>query len=370
MATEQSFELAFGQTGYDFAPLLQQFQQQTGIKITTAPQENYDLKAELIKRSGKKRLPDAFIAPADYTTIQSIDLMPMQESWIMPDLSAESLQTVTQNGDIVAIPLIAGNHLVMYYNRNVIKTPATSMAELLQQRPLLPENMRLISWSFNGMYFLIPFLSSFDALPIKDKQLQLGSPMMASAIEYYWQLPERGLAQPTCTHDCYPQQFKEGKFAYVIDGVWNFQQYQQALGETLGVALLPAINGNPMRPYFSAHVLAIVAKQYSTEQLQALQKFALFLQSLEAQSTMWETTRAIPSNRVALNQIVSSADNNTQMLIKQLQSAHPIPSTPHMSVVWEAMSKGFNRYGANLLDAEEAAQLMQHLAERTIAYQQ
>ncbi|BDX07365.1 maltose ABC transporter substrate-binding protein MalE [Planctobacterium marinum] len=361
--------MAFGQTGYDFTPLIEQFQAETGIKITTAPQENYDLKAELIKRSGKKRLPDAFIAPADYTTIQSINLIPLDDDWLVPEISAESLQTVSQNGNIVAVPIISGNHLVMYYNRSALEAPAKTMSELLQQRQTLPDNMRLISWSFNGMYFLIPFLSSFDALPIQGERLRMGTPMMAKAIEYYWRLPERGLAQPTCSHDCYPQQFKEGKFAYVIDGVWNFQQYQQALRDDLGIALLPAINGQPMRPYFSAHVLAIIAKQYSKAQLQALQQFARFLQSVDAQKFMWDSARAIPSNNEALKGIVASSDDNTRMLIRQLQNANPIPNSPHMSVVWEAMSKGFNRYGAQLMSAEESAQLMQHLAERTIAHQ-
>jgi len=121
LASAQNIELAFGQTGYDFTRLLTDFENDTGITITTAPQEHYDLKAELIKRSGKKRLPDAFIAPADYTTIQSINLLPMTKDWLSPDTSVAALQTVTRNEQILAIPLIAGNHLVLYFNRSAIE---------------------------------------------------------------------------------------------------------------------------------------------------------------------------------------------------------------------------------------------------------
>lgn len=369
-ASQKSIELAFGQTGYDYSRVLRHFEQKTGIKINTAPQENYDLKAELIKRSGKKRLPDAFIGPADYTTIQSVNLMSLPTEWLHRDLSPEALQTVTRGTETLAIPLIAGNHLVMYYNRTLIKQPANSMAQLADQAESLPDNARLLSWSFSGMYFFIPFLSSFDALPMSGNDLHLDTPQMAEALEYYWQLPGRGLVQRACSHDCYPDAFKNGEFAYVIDGAWNYRQYQQALGEDLGVALLPAINGNRMRPYFSAHVLAFVAKPYNPKQLQNLKIFAQYLQSHEAQQMLWESARAIPSNQFTLASITRSASDNTRILIEQLKNAHPMPNNPYMSVIWEAMSQGFSRYGANIISAPEAAELMQHLAERTIEHQQ
>lgn len=369
LASAQNIELAFGQTGYDFTRLLTDFENDTGITITTAPQEHYDLKAELIKRSGKKRLPDAFIAPADYTTIQSINLLPMTKDWLSPDTSVAALQTVTRNEQILAIPLIAGNHLVLYFNRSAIEQPASSFEEIFSQRESLPANMRLMTWSFSGTYFLIPFLSAFDALPIQDNQLTLDTPQMVNAMQYYWSLPEQGLVDESCGFDCFPEAFKRGEYAYVIDGVWNYKQYQEALRENLGVALLPSIRGNPMKPYFSGHVLAFVAKPQTPAKREALRQFALYLQSPKAQLQLWQSAAAIPANNTALQQISTTASANTQAMIAQLQQSNPIPNTPHMSIVWEALSKGFNRYGANTMTAPEAAALMQHLAQRTVERQ-
>jgi maltose-binding protein MalE len=85
---------------------------------------------------------------------------------------------------------------------------------------------------------------------------------------------------------------------------------------------------------------------------------------------LWNEAGALPSNSKVLYQILQNADDNTRALVAQLDTSVPIPNTPHMTVVWEALLKGFNRYGANIMNAGEAAELMQHLAERTIENQQ
>jgi maltose-binding protein MalE len=130
---QERIELAFGQTGYDFTPILNQFEEETGIKIITAPQDQYDLKAKLIKSSERKNFPDVFIAPADYTTIKTITLQEVTEAWLDPNVSSKALQTVTNDNSISAIPLIAGNHLLLYFNRGIISKPATNFSQLESQ---------------------------------------------------------------------------------------------------------------------------------------------------------------------------------------------------------------------------------------------
>lgn len=366
---QESIELAFGQTGYDFIPLFDKFHQQTGITIITAPPEQYDLKAELIKASDSKKLPDAIIAPADYTTIQSVTFQTITEEWLNPDISQAALQTVSYQNKVNAIPLVSGNHLLLYYNRKFIEKPAKTITELFSHLNKIPENTRLISWDFTSMYNFIPFLHAFDASPITDNQLTLNTPQMASALEFYWSLTEQGLLTPNCGCECNTTGFKNEEFAYVISGVWSFKDYYESLGDKLGIALLPDANGKPLMPYFSSHVLAIPLKERTQKKRQALIQFSQFLQSEYAQNRLWNESRALPSNTTVMNKILQNADENTLAMMAQLDYAVPIPNTPHMTIVWEALLKGFNRYGANIMSAQEAAELMQHLAERTLENQ-
>lgn len=366
LRAQESIVLGFGQTGYDFLPIIEHFQRQTGITVISAPQEQYDLKAELVKRSNKKRLPDVFIAPADYTSIQNLALMEISQDWLDSNISPSALRTVTQKGRVNAIPLISGNHLVLYYNRSLVDSPARTFSELQQQRDSIPSDKYLINWAFSSMYVFIPFLSAFEALPITDDELTLDTPQMANALEFYWQLPEKGLVNLSCSYECMTRTFSEQKYAYVIDGVWAFKRFSDALGEELGVARLPSIQGRAMKPYFSSHALAVVQKSHSPEKLAAIKQFGLFLQSEYAQTVMWQETGAIPSNQVVFANLLDNANDNTKALLAQLDYSVPIPNTPYMTIVWEAMLKGFNRYGGQVMTASESATLMQHLAIRTI----
>ncbi len=364
----ESITLAFGQTPYDFKPLLDQFAQRHGIEIVSAPSENYDLKAELIKTGRNKKLPDVFVAPFDYTAVDQGSLAPLDANWLHRDLSPRSRQLVSTGDSILGVPLVAGNHLLLYFNRKAISQPASSWTELEQQKATIPDDMRFMSWAFNGMYYFIPFLSAFDALPIRDNRLNLNSPGMVRALNFYWTLPDKGVVQPSCHITCFTDGFAKGEFAYVIDGIWSYRRYSSSLGEDFGAAVLPSIDGKPMQPYFSAHVFSVIDKP--GQNLALLRELALFLQSYEAQAFMWRNETALPTNDKLMQEIKRQGNANEAALIAQLEHSVPIPDSPYMAVVWEAMAKGFNRYGADILNAKEASDLMQHLAERTVARQQ
>lgn len=359
--------LAFGQTPYDFQPALDAFSRQHNVTIVT-PETTQDLKSELIKRNRKKRLPDIFIAPFDYTALPNLPLLTLDKSWFNGDMSQSALDLVRVEGGFSSVPLVAGNHLLLFYNKALVDQPARSWQELEAQKSSMTSEQKLIAWAYNGMYMFIPFLSAFDALPIQNNELNLSGSGMIKALEFYWTLPDRGLAHPECYISCISEGFGNGEIAYVIDGIWSYKRYSQELGNNLGVALLPNINNRPMQPYFSAHVLAVVDK---TDQDQALvKKLALYLQSYAVQRTLWQNSKALPTNGKLLNNIVSAGNANDAAIIAQLESAIPMPNSPYMAVIWEAMSKGFNRYGADILNAKEASDLMQHLAQRTIDRQQ
>lgn len=93
----------------------------------------------------------------------------------------------------------------------------------------------------------------------KDK-LTLDTPEMAAALTFYWQQAERGLVHPSCNYQCMTKGFHNNEFGYIIDGVWAYSDHQSVLGENLGIALLPSVNGKPLKPYFSSHALAFPIK--------------------------------------------------------------------------------------------------------------
>lgn len=360
-------EIAFGQTPYDYTSVFKRFSDFTGIIIATADQQSYDLKAQLINRRKNKKLPDAFISPVDYINLPEIELTALDQTWFNDDLSTSSLALVTKGDVVNAIPLAVGNHLLLYYNKKLVSEPANTWSEIMNQKARLPEDKQIIAWAFNGMYLFIPFLSAFDALPIQNERLTLDTPGMQQTLRFVWDMERKGIVDKACLANCYGEQFATGNIAYVIDGIWAYKNFLFNLGDNLGVTTLPYIGNNRMQPYFSAHVLAIVEQKQNAEKKKALKQLALYLQSEEVQQELWDKSRALPSNQKVMSTLMAANAPRTNAIIKQLTYAVPIPNSPYMPVVWEALSKGYNRYGADLLTAKEASVLMQHLAERTIA---
>lgn len=363
-ANSPSITIAFGHSNYDFLPIFQKFTEETGITINSAPIERYDLKLELVRQKTKKVLPDVVFAPADYVGIESIEFSIIPNDWLSSDIEASNLAAVSRDNLTLAIPIIAGNHLLMYYNKSMVEEPVKSWKEmeaLAHTRQSPP-----IAWYFNSMYNFIPFLGAFNGLPLKDGRIDLDTPEMEAALTYYWDLQKKGVVSDECHVSCISNGFASKEFPYIIDGVWAYQSKLADLGEDLGIAPLPVIDGRSLVPYFSVHALAFPNNSLVGEKREILKKFSLFLQSEWTQWQIWELYKALPVSSKAMSRIMAQPNEHTKTIIQQLKSAQPMPIDPEMAIVWAAMSKGFVRYGAEIIDAKEAASLMEHLAQRSV----
>lgn len=365
-----TLEIALGQTSYSYAPLFEEFAAKHKITIQTSPPENYDLKAALISNSKNKRLPDAFLAPVDYTSLPNLRLQTISEDWLVSESCPKAKALAKSESGYQAIPISKGNHLLLFYNKDLVETPAQTWEQLVSQQLTLPNDVSLIGWAFNGMYNFIPFLNAFDASPIVNGRPNLNTPGMSSALEFVWQQVSDNIVIPACDWSCFGPGFSEGKYAYVIDGPWSLRHYRQALKSSLGATTIPMINGKTPAPYFSAIAMAIPEVENTPEnkiRLDKLKQLALFLQSEDVQLRLWLTDNALPVNLKTLKTITQSADQATMGVIEALDSATPLANTPYMNIIWEVLSKGHQRYGSGLMTAPQAGEFMQHIAERSIA---
>lgn len=86
----------------------------------------------------------------------------------------------------------------------------------------------------------------------------------------------------------------------MIDGDWAYQTLHDVLGDKLGVAILPTLNGQRMLPLSSSYVLAFRSVVSSPLKRQAAVELARFLLSDESQSSLYIRSKLFPAvNRVA-----------------------------------------------------------------------
>ncbi|WP_369813811.1 extracellular solute-binding protein [Halolactibacillus sp. JCM 19043] len=122
----------------------------------------------------------------------------------------------------------------------------------------------------------------------------------------------------------------DGKVGMVVNGPWAIPDYQGALGDDLGIAILPEVNGEVLNS-FSGNKGWLVS--YYTENQHWATELALFATNADSSATYFEVAGELPGHTEV------EIDNELMAAIfDQTQYAHPMPNIPEMSKVWEPIA--------------------------------
>ncbi|XOV78889.1 MAG: extracellular solute-binding protein [Aestuariibacter sp.] len=361
---DKNITMALSLGSYDFQSIFDDNRKQLGFDVVQARIDNADMKLEILTRIDTKALPDAIIMPSDTLGLEQARFSTIPRDWIDPHMSDSNLALAEVEGELKGIPLIAGNHLLLYYNKSLIQQPALSWQQLKSQQSTL-ERAELIGWPYHEGFWILPFLSAFDALPFEEGQIRFQQPGTLQAFQFLKELRDNKVLDTSCNYQCNQDKFINSRLAYIINGVWSHELYAKHLGDNLGIALLPQIGDKKMRPYRSAHVLAFPNQGVTGKKRASLQKLSLLMQSETIQLRLWKDFRALPTNKKVEEQILQNANDKTQVLFKQLEGAPAMPNEEVMAIVWEAIIIGFSRFDGGAMTAEQASNYMQYIAEKS-----
>jgi len=365
--TQLPIKIVFTHENRSFADLLLPFTKQSGIELDIHWIDQADLKSRLIRINQLSDAPDVIICPSDNIGLSSYaNFSKIPLPWLDSNFNPEALSTVTLDKHIYGIPLVNGNHLLMYYNKSLIRSPASDWSELLAQANKLPNNVELIGWSFMEMYWFVPFITAFGDAPMVNNWPNLDTESVQHALQFVWQLRNTNVVDSVCPYDCVEEKFSNGKLAYTINGVWAYKKFSSVLGNDLGIAALPQIKGQPMRAYYSSIAATFPNNSLQGEKREALKLLSNYLQSKEFQRQLWYNLRDIPARPDVYEEVRSKANNNEALLFDTLKNTLPMSSHKNMSIVWEALLKGFTRFGSGKWDAQKTTQYMQSTAEKAI----
>lgn len=351
-----------------FNELLSALAEQSGLTVNSVLVDQKALKVRLVQNTSTSTSTDVVIVPADHLGLDKYaNYSVIPDSLIADTTDKRTLETAKLNNTLLGIPIIQGNHLLLFYNKQFVKEPIENWQDIYRIQSSLPEKVKLVTWSFMEMYWFIPFLSAFNGDLIVDNHVQLNTPAMQSALKFVWDLNKQNLVDRQCDYTCSNNAFKAQQAAFTIDGAWALKTYEEALGDNLSVQQLPKLNGEYMQPYYSTFVLAFPNDGLNGVNKESLIKFAKLVQAEKFQTMIWQKLQDIPVNTEVLNSLKSQQGTELATLIEAMQFTKPMPSTASMIIVWEVLNKGFIRYGSGALTAEQAGLFMQGLAERSIA---
>ncbi|MEY3018945.1 MAG: hypothetical protein RL336_2080 [Pseudomonadota bacterium] len=334
--------------------LIREEAEQQGLQLHAAFVDQDQLKSELMRTHQEDELPDVVIVPPDVSALAELHVDPLPEDWFLQSISPQITQQLPSVSEHRAIPFLVGNQLLQFYNKSLVNEPIGDWESVAASYP-----EPLFSWSYNEMYWFVPFVLSHGIRFLEGGEANLDTPEMAAALEQYRGLASRGVVDPNCNYSCSISRFINGKVPYHINGTWAVEQLKEALGDQLGVAVLPNLSGLPMRSYYSAYVIIFPAiHRHSDKKLAALKSFSRHLQSEDVQSKLVDYGYQMPINVASRLEFVASQNVIHRVFMQQLERSVCMPDSVEMLVLWDAMSRGFVRYNSGVLTAPAASRYM------------
>ena len=354
------------QAGYVIDQVIARFNQESGHQVRALQFEPDKIKADILLAAQAKGLPDLMLVPSDFIGLyQQMRLSPIPDEWFSSELMNNALHYVTLDARRWGMPMMQGNHLMLFYNKALVSAPVTRWQQLAAITPALKaKGVYPVSWPYNDMYYFAAFLHTFGGTPVSKGRITLDTPAMVQALEAYRTVASEQWIDPDCDYDTALTRFNEGKSAYLINGDWAFNDLVKNMGDQLGVALLPNWQTRPMHSMSGAYVITASRKAMEEkDRRDAIQALLTFIQRQDIQQFIYQQGALLPVNQQAFTTISRHPTPLTKVLLEQFTATIPMPSDSAMSIAWQAMDKGFERFKEGL-SAPETARYMQQLADQ------
>lgn len=283
------------------------------------------------------------------------------------------VETVVVNGNAFAIPISAGNHLMLLYNRSLVPNAPATTDELIQIARS-NTNASAGTWGFvynaTEPFWLAPWLGGFGGRVFAADGVTptLNTPEMINTLQFLYDLEFVHQVIPAeADYGTMDTLFKEGKAAMIVNGDWSLSDYQGVLGDNLGVAAIPTISstGLSAQPYTSGKFF-MVSKTASGAQLDAVRQFVQFAISAPKMEEMVQTLTRLPGRLATLDSSFIANDRILSGSAAQLATGTPMPTVVEMRANWDAMKPEMNAVLSGEKTPQEAVVAMQAAAEAGI----
>lgn len=368
-AEAASIELWHSHQAHNFIELrAKQFEKLTGHPVRVVAYDSEKFKAELLLSAATGNLPDMIFVPSDYLGLyEELKLMPIDEEIAQLDIEEKALDTVTIDGKFWGVPIIQGNHLLLYYNKELVKNPANSWDELVNQKKYkFPEYNSVVGMNYNAMYWFVSFLGAYGGAPLDGGVITLDTPAMRKALQMYKRLATEKILNSACLYECAFDDFVAHQYPYAINGDWAYSALKTKMGDKLGLATLPELSIGPLRSMSATHALAYPNVRINPEHHQKRHQFHRFLLSEKTQLDNYERFHLLPVNSSVMKQVTQNSKGDSNTILKQFEGSVAMPSSVQMAIAWQAIAQGFIRFSEQNYSAQEAATYMQNLADREL----
>ncbi|MUK89002.1 extracellular solute-binding protein [Ornithinibacillus sp. L9] len=326
--------------------ITENYTSETGIEVELVPVSMLDQVEKLDVEGPAGNGPDIIFQPHD--RVGDLAMRGLVDYVELGDIESEytdiALDAVTYDGDYWGYPAVMETY-AMFYNKALAEEPE-SMDDIMA----VAEDFTDPSQDQYGFlmeaanfYFVYPYFSGFGAYvfqfdgsgyDINDIGLaNEGSKQGGDLVQSWF---DNGYIPQDLTPDIMNGLFKEGKVAYVLNGPWMVREYQDSLGDDLGVVPLPKLE-NGEHPKSFVGVKSYMLSYYS-ENKEWAQDLMKYITNAENSITYYEVAGEIPPRHDAVENPTIADDPIYSAFAEQTGYGEPMPNVPAMGQVWDPIN--------------------------------
>ncbi len=274
-------------------------------------------------------------------------------------------------GRLWGLPDNYGNHLMLFYNRDLVAEVPTSTDAWISQLKTLTDVSREqygLVYDQRDPFWLMPWLGGFGGWPLdEDDRPALDTQAMVDALQFLQDLEfVHGVMPGDADYTVAYELFRTGKAAYVIDGSWNLEGYLGS-GVNLGVAALPRVSLTGLYPTpMTLGKYWLISKEARGTELDAAVQFVEFMTSSPVQEEWIAKAGRLPSSKDAARSQIVADDPILAGSVDQLSKGRALWAVPEMFCAWRAMRDPLAGVMDGSLGPPDAAAAMQLAAEECV----
>ncbi len=345
------------------------------IKVERTHYENEALRDQFQTASLAQAAPDIVRVPNDFAGPFSVlDIIAPVDSLFPKSFQSQffqgALDPAIVNGTLWGVPDNYGNHLMLIYNKSLIATPPKTFEDLITQaKGLTKGDIQGFAYNLNEPFWGAGFYGAFGGWPLDatDKPT-FNNPAFINYLTFVAKLKTDEVVPQECDYNCADTLMKDGKAAMIINGDWSLGDYTKALGDKMGVAPVPTINGKPYTE-MTAGKYFMVSNAVLTDpnKKAAVQLFITYMTSADVQKQWLDKFKRLPSNKTVAKDPSIVSDPILAGSMAALANGKGMPAAASMRCAWDAWRPNLEGVMAGKLDPKAAAPAAQKAADDCVA---
>jgi arabinogalactan oligomer / maltooligosaccharide transport system permease protein len=323
--------------------------------------------------------PDLIYGPSDQIgPLATMDLItPLDEVLSQQELKDfDPLSLVHLKGNLFAIGDGVGNHLMLFYNKKLLKNPPQNTNEMIALGKDLTRDTdndgRIdqygLAWNFTEPFFFVPWVAGFGGdFFDSEKGPQLNTPAVVGAFQFVKDLRDLHQILPReSDYETANALFKEGKAAMLINGDWSWGDYKKA-GLDFAIAPMPKVSSTGLWPSPLVGTKGYSINKNSTgEKRKNAEHLLRFLTSAKIQLLFAEKISSYPSRLSVREYPLISQDALMRESKLILEKGRAMPVVPEIRAVWDALRGPYQSLLGGTLAPKQAAEEAQLKAQEQI----